>query len=78
MSGIAQELDETLRRIDPRAAARVTRLVRDILLAEAHADSPAPAGPVPDSADSLLELAALAEPMGRLTNEEIDLAIYGR
>ena len=69
MSCIAQDLDDTLRRIDPQAAKRVERLVREIL---ALAESPATG-----EGRSLLDLAAHAEPMGVLTNAEIDQAIYG-
>ena len=72
MSSLAQELDETLRRIDPQAAQRVEHLVREIL---ALADPPiAEKG----NGASLLKLADHAEPMGDLTNDEIDQAIYGR
>lgn len=71
MSRIAQDLDETLRRIDPHAAIRVERLVREILVL---AEPPLAAE---SNGLSLLELAGYAEPMGVMTNAEIDQAIYG-
>ena len=71
MSSIAQELDETLRLIDPQAAQRVERLVREILVLVKPSNAREDAGP------SLLDLADRAEPMGVLTNAEIDQAIYG-
>ena len=71
MSSIAQELDETLRRIDPQAAQRIERLVREILILAAPPDVGR------DGSPSLLDLADHAEPMGTLTNAEIDQAIYG-
>ncbi len=79
MSAIAQELDETLRRIDPGAAERVTRLVRGILLlVEGRNGINGCTAPEQDEETLLLNLAAHAEPMGVLTNAEIDLAVYGR
>jgi hypothetical protein len=71
MIGIAQELDATLRRIDAHSAQRIERLVREILvLAELPCVDD-------ESGPSLLELSDHSEPMGVLTNAEIDRAIYG-
>ena len=79
MSGIAQELDAALQRIDPREAERITRLVRGILLlAETPAEPEAAGLSSPAAEEQLLGLAAYAEPMGVLTNSEIDQALYGR
>ena len=79
MSGIARELDETLRRIDPRAAERITHLVREILLlAEVGHDTSGLSKSGQPGEVWMLDLAASAEPMDVLTNAEIDQAIYGR
>lgn len=79
MSGIARELDETLQRIDPSAAERVTHLVREILLlAETQGVPNKPVRNELAKATRLLDLATHAEPMGTLTNAEIDEAIYGQ
>ena len=79
MSSIAQELDATLQRIDPQAAQRVTRLVREILLlAEARGQKNDSGGPEQGGERHLLDLAEHAEPMGALNNSEIDQAMYGR
>ena len=77
MSTLARELDERLQSLDPQTAARVERLVREVL-ALTETARPAPFSADPKNTGSLRELAALAEPMGALTNEEIDRAIYGR
>ena len=71
MSRIAQDLDETLRRLDLQSAQRLERVVRELLV---QAEPPATGQ---DAGGSLADLAAHAEPMGVLTNAEIDRAIYG-
>ena len=76
MSTLAEELDAHLQKLDPRTAQHVERLVRDVFaLTE-------PAGnlgaPLANDNDGLLGLAAVAEPMGAMTNAEIDQAVYGR
>jgi len=75
MSTLAKELDERLQNLDPRTAEHVERLVREVLaLTEATAST----RQVADEFDGLLRLAEAAEPLGAMTNAEIDGAIYGR
>ena len=77
MSTLASELDERLQNLDAKTAAHVERVVREVLaLTEATRPPAKPADA--KAASALLDLADLAEPMGALTNEEIDRAIYGR
>lgn len=75
MSILAQEVDELLRKLDPERAQQLESAIRGALarasVAEADLRS---AGFETDGLDAL---AAYAEPMGPLTNEEIDRAIYG-
>lgn len=76
MSTLAEELDAHLQKLDPRTAQRVERLVRDVFaLTEpaGHAGVPAE-----NDGGGLMWLAAIAEPMGAMTNTEIDQAVYGR
>ena len=76
MSTLAEELDEHLRKLDDRTALHVERLVREIVALTTPPRDPA--RPQRENSAGLLELAALAEPMGAMTNAEIDEAIYGR
>ena len=75
MSIVAEQLDERLRELDPQTAARVERMVREIL---AITD---PAAMEKREASRrgtpLASLADHAEPMGVLTNADIDCAVYG-
>ncbi len=76
MSTLAEELDAYLQRLDPRTAQRVERLVRDVFaLTEPAGNADAPRM---DDCEGLLRLAAVAEPMGAMTNAEMDQAVYGR
>ena len=73
MSTLAEQLDERLQRLDPQTAAHVERVVREVLaltepVAQGRSGEPGP---------GLDALASLAEPMGRLTNADIDRAVYG-
>jgi hypothetical protein len=76
MSIVAEQLDERLRQLDPQTAARVERMVREIL---ASTDPNASSNRVPDghAITPIASLAGYAEPMGTMTNEEIDRAVYG-
>lgn len=69
--------EERLQNLDAKTAAHVERVVREVL---ALTETPRlPTTPADAKAvGSLLELAAIAEPMGALTNDDIDRAIYGR
>ncbi len=76
MSTLAEELDAHLQRLDPRTAQHVERLVRDVFALT----EPGPNADAPwvDDHEGLLPLAAVAEPMGAMTNAEMDQAVYGR
>lgn len=75
MSILAAELDQRLQQLDPRMAAHVERLIREVLaLTEAAPVTPE----VGISAAGLLGLADVAERMGVLSNGEIDACVYGR
>ena len=77
MSIVAEQLDERLRQLDPQTAAHVERLVREVLaLTQPPSQGTAPRLPA-DRTPTLAALAAIAEPMGAMTNEEIDRAVYG-
>lgn len=76
MSTLAEELDAHLQRLDPRTAQHVERLVRDVFALTEPAGNAAT--PRMDDREGLLRLAAVAEPMGAMTNAEIDQAVYGR
>lgn len=75
MSILAAELDERLQQLDPRTAAHVEQLIREALALTEMAPASSPRG---TSANGLLALADAAEPMGVLSNREIDACIYGQ
>ncbi len=76
MSIVAEQLDQRLRQLDPQTAARVERMVREILAITAPIAS-SKGAPAAHSSPPLSSLAGYAEPMGAMTNEEIDRAVYG-
>ena len=76
MSIVAEQLDQRLRQLDPQTAARVERMVREILAIT----DPIPSSngtPAGHTSAPLASLAGYAEPMGTMTNEEIDRAVSG-
>lgn len=75
MSTLAQELDEHLQRLDPATAGHVERLVREVLALTKPIAQPATV--THGEEEGLHQLARLAEPLGTLTNAEIDRAVYG-
>jgi hypothetical protein len=79
MSKLAQELDERLQHLDPETAAHVERLVREALALTRPPSPGTTAQPAATAGTPTLEvLASIAEPMGPMTDEEMDRAIYGR
>ena len=76
MSIVAEQLDQRLRQLDPQTAARVERMVREILAITAPI-AWSKGAPAAHSSAPLSSLAGYAEPMGAMTNEEIDRAVYG-
>lgn len=76
MSSLAKELDERLRKLDPRTAEHVERLVREVLALTEVTDGTN--SKMADNDDGLLRLAEAAEPLGAMTNAEIDRVVYGR
>ncbi|HEV7401673.1 MAG TPA: hypothetical protein VGO11_02060 [Chthoniobacteraceae bacterium] len=76
MSSLARELDEYLQSLDPERAQHVEAAIRG-LMAMTKAQPPLDLDVPIDESDGLDSLAAFAEPMGPMTNEEIDRAIYG-
>ena len=76
MSTLAEQLDARLQQLDPRTAAHVEQVVREILaLTEPATQDVSPLRS--PQGTGLAELATFAEPMGTLTNAEIDRAVYG-
>ena len=76
MSIVAEQLDERLRQLDPQTAARVERMVREILaITDPIASSKG--APASHASAPLASLAGYAEPMGTMTNEAIDRAVSG-
>lgn len=75
MSILAAELDQRLQQLDPRTAAHVEQLIREVLALTETAPVTAEGG---TSAAGLLGLADAAEPMGVLSNVQIDACVYGR
>ncbi len=75
MSILAAELDERLQQLDSRTAAHVEQLIREVLALTEVAPASEKDGM---SAEGLLSLAAAAEPMGVLSNREIDACIYAQ
>jgi hypothetical protein len=75
MSILAAELDERLQQLDPRTAAHVERLIREALALTESVPAPPDGG---RSATGLMALAEAAEPMGVLSNREIDACVYGQ
>jgi len=77
MSIVAEQLDERLRQLDPQAAAHLERLVRELLaLTQPSSHGTAP-GSSEERTSTMAAIAAIAEPMGTMTNEDIDRAVYG-
>jgi hypothetical protein len=75
MSILAQEVDELLQKLEPERAQQLEAAIRGALaLASVPEADLRSAGFATDGLDALT---AYAEPMGPLTNEEIDRAIYG-
>ena len=77
MSTLAEQLDARLQQLDPQTAAHVERVVREVLALTDPAIQDSMPARSPQGT-GLADLAAFAEPMGRLTNAEIDRAVYRR
>jgi|GEM_PF-5328597 len=75
MSHLASELDQRLHQLDPRTAAHVERVIREVLALTESVPVAVDGGTSPEG---LLTLADAAEPMGVLSNREIDASVYGQ
>lgn len=75
MSILARELEQRLHELDPRTADHVERLIREVLALTEASPAVVEGGTSPEG---LLRLADAAEPMGVLSNREIDADIYGQ